>query len=337
LHLPNRDVTGVAASEDEAERARQAVPHGRIVVQFEEGLALDRTFDYIILADTINHARDVQCLFERLQGVAHGRTRLLLNFHNTAWRPLMALASALRLRSPRPAGNWLAATDVGNLLALAGWELVKQDHRVLVPAPFLRLDRLANRFLAPFLPWLCLTVFQVARPLRAPRPAPLSVSVVIPARNEAGNIRAAIRRLPPLGCRTEVIFVEGHSRDDTWGEIQRAVRDHPHLDLVALRQTGKGKGNAVREGFEAATGDVLMILDADLTVPPEELTKFYNALATGKTELANGVRLVYPMEKRAMRFLNRCANKLFGAAFTWVLGRPIKDTLCGTKALLRED
>jgi glycosyltransferase involved in cell wall biosynthesis len=161
--------------------------------------------------------------------------------------------------------------------------------------------------------------------------------VIIPARNEAGNIRAAIERLPRLGARTEVIFIEGHSQDETWEEIQRVVKEYPHLNLVALRQTGKGKGNAVREAFEAATGDILMILDADLTVPPEELTKFYEALVSGKAEFANGVRLVYPMERRAMRFLNLCANKFFGVAFTWALSQPIKDTLCGTKALLRED
>jgi SAM-dependent methyltransferase len=336
-HLPHRDVTGVDLSEHQVERARRAVPHGRFIVQCGESLTLDRTYDYIILSDTINQTWDVQRLFERLQTVAHARTRLLLNFHNTAWRPLLRLASALGLRSPQPPGNWLSPTDVKALLALSSWELVKQQRRVLVPFPLLALDRLVNRFVAPFLPWLCLTVFQIARPVRAPRTAPLSVSVVIPARNEAGNIQSAIDRLPPLGSQTEVIFVEGHSRDNTWEEIERVVRDNPQRDLVALRQSGKGKGNAVREGFEVATGDILMILDADLTVPPEELTKFYHALATGKTEFANGVRLVYPMERRAMRFLNLCANKFFGAAFSWVLGRPIKDTLCGTKALLRDD
>jgi glycosyltransferase involved in cell wall biosynthesis len=178
-------------------------------------------------------------------------------------------------------------------------------------------------------------VFVVARPRRASPPRPLSVSVVIPARNEAGNIAAAVKRTPIMGAGTELIFVEGHSKDDTWAEIQRVAAAHPHLAIKTLRQTGRGKGDAVRAGFAAATGDVLMILDADLTMPPEELPKFYEVIASGKAEFANGVRLVYPMDEKAMQFLNLCANKTFGLIFTWLLGQPVKDTLCGTKVLSR--
>jgi glycosyltransferase involved in cell wall biosynthesis len=192
-----------------------------------------------------------------------------------------------------------------------------------------------NRWLAPFLQWFCLTVFFVARRERANGDQPLSVSVVIPARNEAGNIPAAVARTPEMGAGTELIFVEGHSRDDTWAAIQRAAADHPERKIKIMQQTGKGKGDAVRMGFAAASGDVLMILDADLTMPPEELPKFYDVIASGRAEFANGVRLVYPMEEEAMQFLNLCANKAFGLIFTWLLGQPVKDTLCGTKVLTR--
>ena len=162
-------------------------------------------------------------------------------------------------------------------------------------------------------------------------------SVVIPARNEAGNIAAAVERVPAMGAGVELIFVEGHSRDNTWEEIQRVAAAHPEMDIRCLRQTGRGKGDAVRAGFASATGDVLMILDADLTMPPEELPKFLDVIARDRTDFANGVRLVYPMEGRAMRFLNLCANKAFGLIFTWLIGQPVKDTLCGTKVLRRED
>jgi glycosyltransferase involved in cell wall biosynthesis len=166
---------------------------------------------------------------------------------------------------------------------------------------------------------------------------PLTVSVVVPARNEAGNIEAAVRRTPNMGAGTELIFVEGHSRDNTWVEIQRVKREFPEHRIKILQQTGKGKGDAVRAGFAVAEGDLFMILDADLTVPPEEMPKFYDAVASGRCEFANGSRLVYPMEKAAMQFLNMCANKTFGILFTWMLGQPLKDTLCGTKVLRRAD
>ncbi|HNS91113.1 MAG TPA: glycosyltransferase family 2 protein, partial [Deltaproteobacteria bacterium] len=161
--------------------------------------------------------------------------------------------------------------------------------------------------------------------------------VVVPARNEEGNIEEIFRRTPEMGAGTELIFVEGGSGDDTCGAIERAMKAHPQRRSSFLRQTGTGKGDAVRLGFAHATGDILMILDADMTVPPEDLPRFYDAIVSGRGEFINGVRLVYPMEKQAMRYLNLVGNKFFSLAFSWLLGQPVKDTLCGTKVLSREN
>jgi glycosyltransferase involved in cell wall biosynthesis len=163
------------------------------------------------------------------------------------------------------------------------------------------------------------------------------VSVVIAARNEAGNINAIFERTPQMGRATELLFVEGHSRDDTYAAIEQEIASHPATPSRLLRQSGIGKADAIRAGFDAATGDILMILDADLTVPPEDLPRFYEALRSGRGEFINGVRLVYPMEKQAMRGLNFLGNKFFSWAFTSLLGQPIKDTLCGTKVLWKKD
>ncbi len=336
--LKNPDISGIDLSSAQVNLAKKQIPHGHFEVQSGERLMLSRTFDYIILSETINQASDVQQLFERLHTVTHSRTRLILNFYHTAWRPLLSLATRLGLKAQQPPNNWLNSDDVKNLLSLAGWQFIKQQKRILLPIRLFGIERLVNRFIAPMLPWLCLTTFQMARPV-SPKCTDLpSVSVIITARNEAGNIDAAIKRMPRLGSHTEIIFVEGHSKDETWQEIQRVVKEESaRWDIVAIQQTGKGKGNAVREAFDIAKGDILMILDGDLTMPPEELTKFYNALASGTAEFGNGVRLVYPMEKKAMRFLNLCANKFFGVFFTWALDQPIKDTLCGTKTLFKAD
>lgn len=336
--LKNPDISGIDLSSAQISLAKERLPHGNFAIQSGEHLALSRTFDYIILSETINQASDVQRLFERLHTVTHSRTRLILNFYHTAWRPILALATRFGLKAKQPTNNWLNSDDVKNLLSLAGWQFIKQQKRILLPIRLFGIDRLVNRFLAPMLPWLCLTTFQVARPPSRTLAALPSVSVIVTARNEAGNIHSAIKRMPRLGSHTEIIFVEGHSKDETWQEIQRVAKEESaNWDIVTLQQTGKGKGNAVREAFEIAKGDILMILDGDLTMPPEELPKFYNALASGTAEFGNGVRLVYPMEKKAMRFLNLCANKFFGASFTWALDQPIKDTLCGTKTLFKND
>jgi SAM-dependent methyltransferase len=298
----------------------------------------DETFDYILLSDLVNDLPDVQALFDSLHAHATPHTRLVLNFYNNLWRPILGLAEKFRLKSPNLPQNWLSLDDIQNLLHLAGWEVIKTDQRILWPIRTPILERLLNQWFAPILKHLCLTVFVVARPRPAPKPEThYTCSVVIPARNEAGNIEAAVQRTPNMGKGTEIIFIEGLSHDSTWKEIQRVAAKYPNRSIKTLKQKSTGKGGAVREAFAEATGDMLFILDADLTVSPECLVKFYNAARAGTGDMVNGVRLVYPMENQAMRFLNMLANKLFGIAFSYLLGQPIKDTLCGTKVLFRSD
>jgi glycosyltransferase involved in cell wall biosynthesis len=222
------------------------------------------------------------------------------------------------------------------LLHLTGWEVIRHEPRIICPIKLFGLEILLNRFIAPLAAPFCLSLFTIARPVHDKRMAQKTVSIVVPARNESGNIQAVIDRTPEMGVWTELIFVEGHSKDDTWEEIQRVQNAYPGKRIKIWPQTGKGKGNAVREGFAIADGELLMILDADLTMPPEELPKFYEAAVSGRCEFANGSRLVYPMEEQAMKFLNLCANKSFSLLFTWLLGQPIKDTLCGTKVLSKD-
>jgi SAM-dependent methyltransferase len=329
---------GVDFSPKMIELARQRQPQ----LDFQAADAVEYSsaekFDYILLSDLVNDLPDVQAVFERLRTAAHPRTRLVLNFFNNLWRPVLRAGEELGLKASTPLPNWLSSADVQNLLHLAGWEIVKRDTRMLWPVRTPLLDTLLNRWLAPLLPPFCLTVFVVARP--KPQPAAETqccCSVVIPARNEAGNIEAAVQRTPEMGLGTEIIFIEGHSKDNTWDEIQRVAKKYPERNIKTLRQQSKGKGGACREAFAVATGDILFILDADLTMPPEELPKFYEAARSGTAEFVNGVRLVYPMEDEAMQFLNMIANKLFGITFSWLLGQQLKDTLCGTKVLFRAD
>lgn len=336
--LPNRDITGVDLAAMPLGQAKARLPHGVFVKQAGEKLLLGRTFDVIIVSDTLNLAADVQQLLWRLHTVAHERTRLIINFQNHLWRPLLTCAGWMGWRRQPAANNWLSSADLTNLTNLADWEIVQRSAGIHCPVPLLGLEKLFNSVLGPLVPPLAHAIFMVARPRRPIYPPPQkTVSVVIPARNEAGNIEAAVLRTPDMGAWTELIFVEGHSRDDTWSRIEQLPAKFPHRRIKILRQTGRGKGNAVREGFDVAEGEILMILDADLTMPPEELPKFYEAVASNRADFANGSRLVYPMETHAMQFLNMCANKTFGLIFSWLLGQPVKDTLCGTKVLMRAD
>jgi 2-polyprenyl-3-methyl-5-hydroxy-6-metoxy-1,4-benzoquinol methylase len=301
-----------------------------------------RSFDYIVLSGVMGYLSDIQAVLLRLQPFCHAQTRLILSFHNYLWEPALSAAVAMGQRRPQPAQNWLSRADVVNLLSITGYVPLKQGSRFLMPKQIPGLSYLVNRYLAPLplIKHLCLTCFVVAKPdpaLFAPAPAP-TCSVIIPARNEAGNIRDAVNRLPQLGAHTEVIFVEGHSSDQTWAEIQSLVKTYSGpFSLKAYQQSGKGKADAVRLGFAQASGDILLILDADLTVPPEDLPHFVEVIASGRGEFINGSRLVYPRSHRAMPWLNTLANKFFAQMFSFLLEQPLKDTLCGTKVLRRSD
>ncbi|MDB6016540.1 MAG: arnC 3 [Pedosphaera sp.] len=334
---PKRGV-GVDFSPEMIKLARTRHPK----LEFQTADALDfsvnEKFDYILLSDLVNDLPDVQAVLEKLHTVSHSGTRLVLNFFNNLWRPILGASEVMGAKSPTQLQNWLSLEDMNNLLHLAGWEVIKTDTRLIWPVGTPLVAPLLNRWAAPFVPHFSLTIAIVARPKPQPAARPhFRCSVVIPARNEAGNIEAAVQRTPEMGLGTEIIFIEGHSKDNTWDEIHRVAAKYPNRQIKILKQQTKGKGGAVREAFAAATGDLLFILDADLTMPPEELPKFYEAARSGTADFVNGVRLIYPMEDQAMQFLNMIANKAFGLTFSWLLGQNIKDTLCGTKVLFRED
>lgn len=297
--------------------------------------SLEGTFDVIILSDTVNDLWDVQRALEQIKRFHTPHTRLILNFYSHLWQFPLTVAQRLNLAAPMLSQNWLTPEDVDNMLLLAGYESIRTTSEVLWPLP---LGGLADRYLVKLWPFrnFALSNFVIARPSAHAVEKP-SVSVVIAARNEAGNIKSIFERVPKMGSKTEIIFVEGHSRDNTFEAIEKEIPLHPSTPSLLFRQPGIGKADAIRLGFEKSSCDILMILDADLTVPPEDLPRFYDAIASGKGEFINGVRLVYPMEKEAMRTLNFIGNKLFSLAFSWMLGQPIKDTLCGTKVMWRKD
>lgn len=329
---------GIDFSARQIEAARAAHPQLQFHVGDAERLENLKLapFDYIVLSELTGYLEDVQQCLLALRALCHAETRIVISQHNFLWQPILQLGEGLGLKMPTPLQSWLMLGDLANLLELADYDVVKRERRLLFPkyVPLLSwaLNHLGN---LPGFNALCISQFVVARWRPRREAQALSATVLIPCRNERGNIRAAIERLPEFGTAQEILFVDGHSSDGTQEEIEATIRDYPDKDIRLIHQQGKGKGDAVRLGFGQAKGDVLMILDADLTVPPEDLPKFHEAIATGKAEFVNGSRLVYPLESEAMRTLNMIANKAFALAFSWLLGQRLKDTLCGTKVLRR--
>ena len=346
--------------------ARSRYPQLHFVEGDAQAVPLDAPWDAIVLADTLGYVDDVWQTLRSVREAATPGTRVIIISHNFVWRPALTLAEDVGLKMPVGLENWLGTPDIENLLRLTHFDVVERGQAMLSPVrlPLVGawLDQTADQSL---LRHLSLVLYWVLRPRPRPQHRPLSCSVIVPCRNEAGNIEACVERVPAMGTHTELVFVDGASTDGTRERIREQMARHRgHKDIVLIDQVPRndtaplddiqdplpsaseqtppdlmlslGKGDAVRKGFAAAKGDVLMILDADLTVPPEELPKFYLGVAEGVAEFINGSRLVYPLEDEAMRFANLVGNKAFSLIFTWLLGQRIKDTLCGTKVLPKE-
>lgn len=362
---------GIDYSQEMIRLAREKNPGLKFEVDDIEDLKTKEAFDYVICSDLIGEMTDVWKAFREMRKLCHRDSRLVITYYNYLWEPVLRTAEMLGLKMPQDYQNWLSIEDIENLLYLNGFEVIKKGHTILLPRKIPLLSSLCNRILAklPVLKRLCLVEYVVAKPAKGFRKLAgeheYAVSVIVPCRNEYGNIEDAVERIPSMGKHTEIIFVDGNSSDGTVEKIEeliekyRGVKDirlihqiprqiprqipgnlqdkrYGHdLKPVSNKMLKLGKGDAVRKGFDAANSEILMILDSDLTVPPEDLPKFYEAIAEGKGDLIMGTRLVYQMEKEAMRLLNILGNKMFAVIFTWLLDQNIKDTLCGTKVLTK--
>lgn len=319
-------------------RARAKHPEFRFETVEVDEAKIDEGFtpDYVVLNQMLDYVYDVWDCFESLRPAVTDHTLLVMTSNNPMWGPLLRFASRIGQRTPESPRNFITNRDIRAVLELQGFDVVEAGMALPVPVRVPVVGPILNALLPemPALHYLSSIQYTAAR-LRASRPA-LGCSVVIPCHNEEGNIAECIRRVPALGRITEIIVVDDGSTDGTRRRVEEAMRTDPRVRLIAYDEN-RGKANTVRAGFEAARGDVLMILDADMAVTPEELPKFLKPIQNGTADFVNGTRLVYPMEGRAMRFANFLGNKVFCFLVSWILRQRVSDTLCGTKVLLRHD
>jgi SAM-dependent methyltransferase len=337
---PARGV-GIDRRPDVVEEGRKAFPQLELHIGDIEDeatlAAIEGTFDFIVLVDTLGMIKDCQELLERLHRFCTADTRLILVYYSNLWDPLLRLAEAMGWKMKEGPRNIFSIPDLQAIVGLADFDPIMSERRLLSPVRLFGLGRVVNRFLGPLplIRALTLRHYTSCRSQRRAGAQPTSMTVVIPARNERGNIEPTIKRIPRLCDDLEIILIEGHSQDGTLDEMKRVQAAYPDRDLKVMTQPGKGKADAVFAAFDAARGDVLMVLDADLTVPPEQLSKFWDAICSGRGEFINGTRLIYPKEEGAMRFINLIGNRTFSLLFSWLLNQRYTDTLCGTKALRR--
>jgi SAM-dependent methyltransferase len=292
-------------------------------------------FDYAVISNTLEYVNDVDSLLIKASGLLNDGGRIIITSINPMWRPVLRLASALHLRTPDVEKNFLTNRDVVNFLEGAGFEVVDEGVTGTLPLYIPFVIPFLNLVLShlPFLRQTGIVQYVVARKRIPPRD--YHCSIVVPCYNEAGNIKSIIREAPLLGLSTELIFVDDGSTDGTAAQVDAALRRDIAVRCVSY-QPNRGKMHAVTQGFQAAQGEILFILDADISVHPEELRKCYRILARGDAEFINCTRTIYPMEGKAMKLANYVGNKLFCLLVSWIIGQRVTDTLCGTKVMFKK-
>ena len=327
---------GVDISDKMINIARQRHPEYKFHCMDAQEQLPDEKFDYVIAFGMLGELNDVQKFFDNLKSAGDEFTRYIIDYYNSLWEPLLKLGEIIRCKMPISRQNWLQTGQINCLLDLSGFEVIKMRRQLLFPfyIPFLSffINSIVINF--PFVNRLSLMRLIITKK-KSRETKKYGVSVIIPCRNEEGNVMEVVKKMPEMGTHTEIIFVDNGSTDRTADEINKAIGEYPQKDIKLYSQPKAGKKNAVIEGFDRAEQEVLMILDADLSTGPEDLVKFFNVVAEGKAEFVNGTRMVYPQQKEAMRYLNMLGNYLFGRIFSLILDFPLTDTLCGSKAILK--
>ncbi len=163
----------------------------------------------------------------------------------------------------------------------------------------------------------------------------MKASIIIPAFNEEKSIeecvQLALREIP----KAEIIIVNDGSTDNTEKIAKKIAKKNKRVQLVSFKKNN-GKGFAVREGIKKSNGKFIAILDADCSVKPKEIKKFFKELEKEKKRIIIGNRFFKKMEKNAMPSLHILGNRFFALLFSIALRQKIHDTLCGTKAFANE-
>lgn len=328
---------GIDDSENQIEEAKIQFPEIEFNTSNTENFSLDKTFDFILLT-SVEDVVDIKAVLDCIKKHSHEFTRVIVLNYNFLWNPLVNLAEKFGMKIPQNLHNWISEQDVNSFLELSQFEKIINYRAILFPFYIPIFSWFVNKYLArlPILRRMTMLNFTVAR-VRDFEPKDYSVSVIIPCRNEAGNIEDAVSRIPKLGIHTEILFGDDKSTDGTADKVREMIAKFPEKDIKLYQGPGISKSENVWTGFDLAQGDIVLILDADLTVIPEELPYFYEAIVKRNGEFINGSRLVYPMHNNAMKLFNIIGNKFFSIAFSYILDRPIKDTLCGTKVMWRKD
>lgn len=297
---------------------------------------IEKKFDVIVVTDVLEIYSDIYLFLEKLNNLLEDNGKLILSSVNTRWGNLLKIAELLGLKSKTNNFSYIHLNKIEKISNGAGYDLIETITRQFIPFKFLYLGNIINKILELLLFYFKFGVktYIVLRKISI-REKSLSKTIIIPAKNEEGNLEELVSRIPKFeNC--EIIFSIGESSDRTLEVSKKIIDKNSDFNIKLIEQSKNGKANAVWEAIALSSGDVLAILDSDLSVDPETLKDFFKIIESNSADFVNGTRLVYEMEKGSMRIINKLGNRVFQYLIGKIINEDLTDSLCGTKVFKKD-
>lgn len=289
-------------------------------------------YDCIVLSDMFEVNDDILGLLKLLKKNLNNDGTILLTSITPIWDGVLSILEMLNLKNKSKKRSYIHLNKLSAVLDTINFQITGKRTRQYFPFKLFYFGNIINNFLEIILYFFNFGIrsyFTIKEIEDTAEKDVLSKTIIVPAKNEEGNLNELINRIPYLGNNVEVIISCGISNDNTLGMAKSLKSDN--FIIKVIEQTSKGKANAVWEACEQSSNDLIAILDADLSVDPEELSSFFELIETKKCDFVNGTRLIYSMEKGSMRFINNFGNRLFQYVVSKIIRLPLTDSLCGTK------
>tara|TARA_B110000977_G_scaffold125183_1_gene160299 strand:+ start:1495 stop:2904 length:1410 start_codon:yes stop_codon:yes gene_type:complete len=307
-------------------------------IKKEDEINKNLNFDHIVIAD-IEHQKFITKNLIDLNEKIDNECRVIVLSKSIFWSTLINFYKKIKNIGPDK-NNFLPYSNLRKIFLNTNFEIVKNEKIIFFPFQFSLLTKFINQiFRFPVLNFFCMINLTVLKKVQKKnyQAEGKKISFIIPCKNEGGNIKFFYEKIINSTINAEFLFGNDNSSDNTLDEIKKLQQAIPNKEIKIYDGPGVCKSENVYKGINLASGEIILIYDADLTVSFDDLVNSINLLLKTDADFINCTRMIMPQQKNAMKFLNFYGNLFFAFLFSILFKQKITDTLCGTKIFFKKD